>query len=181
MTEKRKTQRIKKEKYRTEEQEEAIRFIKILILVILIVIAVYFLTRIFITKDLLNKDSEEQTLIEGSINYNTTIIGEMLTRPEENYYVIMYDSEDLNSIYYSGLASTYGNNENALKVYTIDLGNEFNKKYVVNNPEEVNVNTTNLDSFKVNNLALLKISDKKIIKSLTKEEDIAKELTSKSE
>lgn len=180
MAEKKKTKRIKAEKYQTEEQEEVMRFIKILIILIVIVLGVYFLTRIFVTKDLFNKDKEEDKVTAGSINYNTTIIGAMLNRPEEEYYVIMYDSEDLNNVYYSGIASNYSKNEDALKVYTIDLKNELNKKYITDNQEQVNVNTENLDSFKVKDVALLKISNKKIVKSFITEEEITKELTNKN-
>lgn len=173
MTRKEKTKRIKTEKYHTEEQEEVMRFIKLLVIIILIVLAVYLLTRIFITKDLLNNDKEEEKVTEGNINYNTTMIGAMFTRPEQEYYVIMYDSEDLNSVYYNELASAYSRNKDAIKVYTIDLGNELNRKYVTENTAEVNTHTNDLEAFKVKNLALLKISNKKIVESFTSEEEIA--------
>ena len=98
----------------------------------------------------------------------------MLSKPEEEYYVIIYDTEDLNSVYYSGIVSTYQKNKEPLKVYYVDLGNELNKKYAAGDNESIN--TTDLDNLKLKNITLVKVSNGKIVKTLTNEEDIAKEL-----
>ena len=174
MAGKKKTKRIKKEKYQTEEQLEIKRFIRILIILIVLVLGVYLFTRLFVTKDLLNKEKEQETITPGVINYDVTTIGAMFNKAEKEYYVIMYDSKDLNAIYYSGLISTYKRNKAALKIYFADLNSEFNKKYI--NKEEININTEDLTQFKVGNLALLKIKNNKVIKALSNEEDVSKEL-----
>ncbi len=174
MAKKVKTKRIKRESLRTEEQTEIIRFVWILGILIILILGVYFFTRIFVTKDLTKKDNNESTVVPGEIDYNITLIGAMFTKPEKEYFVIMYDSKDINAVYYSGLASAYGRNSKALKVYTADLNNELNKKYV--NKDEVNVNTSDLNSFKVGNLALLKIKEGKVEKAYTSESEIAKVL-----
>jgi hypothetical protein len=176
MTKKEKTKRIKKETYHTEEQEEVIRFVKILVIVIILVLVVYLFTRLFVTKDLLNNSTTEKEVTAGSVDYDAMIIGTMLSKSDD-YYVILYNSEDLNSVYYSGLVNAYSNNDDALKVYTIDLSNELNKSYVTDNESEINLKTTDLSKFKVGNLALLKISNQKITKALTTEEEIAEELS----
>ena len=51
-----KEKKVKQEKYRSEEQNEIIRFIRILIIVVVLILGIYFLTRIFVTKDLFNNE-----------------------------------------------------------------------------------------------------------------------------
>lgn len=176
---KKKTQKIKTQNYMSEEQQEIIRFVKILIIVVILIVIIYLLTRLFVTKDLFtNENNSNENITEGSVNYSTTIIGAMFTKPEEEYYVLIYNSEDLEAVYYSGLISTYQKNTDYLKVYVADLNNELNKKYIDN--DNINVSTNNLSEFKVGKIALIKIKDKKITKSFTTIESIAEELAYKS-
>ncbi len=171
--------RIKKETYLSEDQQEIKRFILLLIIIVILILGVYFFTRLFVTKDLLNKDADKNTVIPGSIDYNAASIGSMLSRHEKEYYVIMYDSKTADAVYYGGLVSTYKRNKDALKVYLVDLNNELNKKYI--DKENVNVNTNNLEEFKVGVVALLKVENGKITSSFTKDEDIQKELEYKKD
>lgn len=173
MKNKQKEKRIKIDKYESEDQIEIKRFIRILIIIIIFVIAVYFLSRIFVSKDLFNKENNNDTPITGSINYNTTLIGNMFNKSSEEYYVLMYDTNDLQAAYYSGFISNYNRNENALDIYFANLSNPLNKTFVTENADEVNVNTTDFAKFKVGNIALLKISDGKISEALTDSEAIA--------
>ncbi|MBE6154905.1 MAG: hypothetical protein E7163_04980 [Firmicutes bacterium] len=177
MTDKKKAKRIKKEKYQTEEQTEIIRFVKILVAVIIIVLGVYILTRIFVTKDLLNDTNTPKQTTAGQINYEITNIGSMLNKKEKEYYVIMYSSENLDAVYYSTLASKYSQNKNALKIYYANLDTELNQMYV--DADKENLNPVNLEDFKVSNLALIKIKDNKIEKSFNTENEIATELANK--
>ncbi len=165
------TQKIKREKYRSEEQEEIIRFVWILVIIIILILGVYLFTKVFVTKDLSKNDNSSETT-PGQIDYNTTLIGSMFTKPEKEYYVFIFDTEDVKSVYYSGLITAYKKNKDALRVYTVDLNNELNKKYI--DEDNINVNTNNLESFKVGKLALLKIANGKIDHAYTKEEDIIK-------
>ena len=169
------SKKIKQEKYRSEEQTEMIRFIRILIIVIIFVLAIYFLTRIFVTKDLFNNNDDNETqTVEGTINYNVTSIGSMLNKAEDEYYVLIYNTDDLRAIYYSGLMSNYTRGENALKVYFADLDKELNQKFY--DPENTNLDVTDISDLRVGDLTLLKIKDGRITDALTTEEDIANEL-----
>lgn len=179
MANKKNSKRIKMDKYETEEQIELKQFIKILIILIILVVGVYFLTRIFVTKDLFNKKEETKEAIEGSINYSTTLIGNMFNKPDKEYYVLMYNTDDIEAAYYSGFISNYSQNENALKIYFANLNNELNKKYVTENSDEVNINTTKFEEFKVGKIALIKVANGKISKAITDTDDIAKELEHK--
>lgn len=65
-------------------------------------------------------------------------------------------------------------NENALKVYFADLDKELNQKFY--DPENTNLDVTDISDLRVGDLTLLKIKDGRITDALTTEEDIANEL-----
>ena len=169
-----KPKKIKQEKYRSEEQEEMIRFIRILIIVIIVILGIYFFTRIFVTKDLLNNEDDNTPITEGSINYTMTLIGSMLNKPEDEYYVIIYNYDDLRSVYYSGLISNYNRNENPLTVYYANLANELNKKFY--DPENTNLEVTNISDLRLGDITLIRVEDGEIAETFDNEEDIAAEL-----
>lgn len=171
---KNKINRIKNNRIESEEQIEIKRFIIILLILVILVIGIYFFTRIFVTKDLFgDKDENSNTPITGKVDYNTTLIGAMLNKPEEEYFVLAYKSDDITSdVYYSGLVTNYKKSTKALKVYIADLSNELNKKYY----DKENVNTSSLETLKLGDVTLLKITKGTIAAVYTKEEDITKQL-----
>lgn len=174
MKEKQNAKRIKVEKYRSEEQIEMLRFIRILIIVIILAVGVYLFTRIFVTKDMNNKKEDTNvTAIPGTIDYNSTLIGNMMSKPENEYYVLIYDFKAIDSVFYSGLTNSYSNNEKALKVYVADLSNELNKQHLSTDKNNL---TDNIEEFKVTDATLLKIKNSKIEKSFVTDNDISKEL-----
>ncbi|MCM1053288.1 MAG: hypothetical protein NC483_04885 [Ruminococcus sp.] len=170
---KNKQKKIKLDTYHSEDEMEIKHFIIILAIIIIFILGIYLFTRIFVTKDLITKETEKEP-ITGAINYNTTLIGNALNKPEEEYFVIIYNREDLNAPYYSSLASNYSSNKDALRVYSADLKNEFNKKYY--DKDNLNLNPSDISDLKVGDLTLLKISKKKITNAYSNEEEIAKVL-----
>lgn len=166
--------KIKQEKYYSDDQVEVIKFIKILIVIVIIILGVYFFTRIFVSKDLFNDKNDSTNVIPGSINYDTTIIGAMLNKPEDEYYVFLFDMKDPNAVFYSGLITSYKRNEKALRVYVVDLNNELNKKFV---KDDNNLNTSEIEEFAVKDFALLKISKGKIVEALSDIDKISTKLS----
>ena len=93
---KEKRKKVKQEKYRTEEQMEMIRFIRILLIIVVLILGIYFLTKAFFTEESTNNENE---IVEGTINYDKTLIGSSLNKPEKEYYVLIYSSENLRAAY----------------------------------------------------------------------------------
>ena len=145
MTAKKSRKRIKEEKYYNEDENDVKRLIIIVVGLIIAIVLIYFLTRIFVTKDLFHKE-ETNNYTAGQVNYNTTLIGAMFNKPESEYYVMILDNSKSDSVYYTGLMSNYTKNEDALKVYLADLSQEFNKKYL---SDKANLKTNDLSQFKV--------------------------------
>ncbi len=165
-----KVKKIKLEKYRSEEQMEVIRFIRILVIVVVLIIGIYFFTKLFVV----DKELKEESPIAGTINYSITMIGSMLIKPEEEYYVMIYNTKNLRSVYYSGLMSNYEQNENHLKIYFADLDKEFNQKFY--DPENINLDIEQISDLKVGDLTLIKVKDGAIDETFTDEEEVASEL-----
>ena len=167
-----KAKRIKKDNYQSEDQIEIKKFILIVVIILVLIVGVYFFTRIFVSKDLLNK--KEDTTTPGVIDYNLTLVGSILNKPEKEYFVMMYNSSASDYVYYVGMASNYSQNEKAFKVYFADLDNELNKGYL---GTEENAKTNNLEEFKVTGPTLIKIKEGKIVDAYLTKEDMSKALT----
>ena len=161
--------KILKNANRTEEQKEIRKFIIILLCVVVIVLGFYFFT-----KDVVTKDTKKNTNASVTFNYDQIILGELFNRPYDEYYVLIFNSEDNKVNYYGSLASKYKSNEGAIKIYTADLDDSLNSKYY--SKDGSNPKATSLEDLKVSDLTLIKIKNKKINKFIEKDEDIRKEL-----
>ena len=151
-----KTKKIKKvdiDKYTSEESKEVKKFIIIFLSIIVLVLAVYGITRL-INK---NKDdnSNDTTVTAGSIDYDKVSVGTLFNRADDEYYVIVYDGEAPNAIYYSALMNKYMDKEKSNKVYFCDLSNELNKKYYAS--QSFAVNKEDRAAVKIKNIMLVKI------------------------
>lgn len=167
-----KKNKLKSEKIRTEEQLEIIKFIRILLIVIVFVSIFYFVTRFFVKKDILNKE-EKATSVE--IAYDKIVFGMLLNRPYDEYYVLSYAADDINSGYYSYLISNYTQKEDNKYIYYIDTNDSLNKDYIADD-NKTNIKATNLKEIKVGKLALFKVNNGKLVKVLDNLDDIKEEL-----
>lgn len=146
--------------YSTTEQTEVKKFVIVILVVLLCVVGVYFLTRIFVTKDLLNKKEEEKVeeVIPGEVNYDMAIIGTIMNRPYDDYYVAIYDlsgdyAYDMGTMIKSFTDANKDKKDK--KIYKVDLSSELNKSYY--KPEEVNEKATGVSDLKVGDITLLRI------------------------
>ncbi len=162
------------DKIESEEAKEVKKFIIILFSIIILVLAVYAITRL-VDK---NKDSDDSSkeVTAGEIDYDKVSVGTLFNRADAEYYVIVYDGESANAIYYSALMNKYMDNEETLKVYFCDLSNELNKKYYVGNDKDSNSKATKPSELAFKDLTLIKIKNGKIVKYLETLDTIKSEL-----
>lgn len=165
--------KILKNTNRSDEQKEVKKFIVILLAVCILIIGVYFLTKNIIEKK--QAKAAEANKTEVTFDYNKIILGELLNRPYEEYYVMVYSIKEAHANYYSGLANKYASTkgDDALKVYTADLDDTMNKKFY--NKKESNPQATSVDELKVKDLTLIKVKNGKIVKYLEDTDSIRKE------
>ncbi len=160
----------------TEDQKELTRFFIVLLIVVVMVTGIYFLTRIFVTKDLGKKNDTAATeeVVEGNVNYSVTSVGQILNRPYDSYYVLVYDSKGEYIYDVSNILMLYSLNEKAKHIYRVDLSNHLNKDFY--DKENENVNATSVEEFKFGDLTLLYIKNGKVNKYITDLSKIKTEL-----
>lgn len=157
---------------KTDEQKEIIKFIIILVVVVALVVGIYFFTKKFVTKDESKDETQEVT---GTVNYNVTIIGELLNRPYDEYYAIIYDSTSNDAAKYQGIYSSFSTSpESTTKMYYIDLSNKLNESYY--SEDGTNPKAKSINELKLGDFTLIKVKNGKISKYLEDEDAIKKEL-----
>ena len=81
---------------------------------------------------------------------------------DEEYYVIYYDSTDEYSTI-SSLISSYQLNNTTIKLYSVDLSNGMNSKYIT----EGDIVTSGASDLKVKATTLIKFSDGEVSELIT--------------
>ena len=157
-----------------EETKTMKQFLITLIIVIVGVVGIYLLTKYVVKKD--NSTNNSSNTEEKSyIDPNTAIVGTMLKKSSDEYYVIIYDKTGDNATTYYSIVSTYKAKDKALKVYTVDLSNSLNKKYIATD-NKTNPKATNLEDLKFGEVTLLKVKNNKITEAYETTDAIKKAL-----
>lgn len=169
--------KVKKNKvnYQTTEQEEIKKFLIVILVVLLCVGLIYLCTRAFVTKDLFKaKETETEEVVSGQINDSVAIMGQILNKAEDEYYVAIYNSTGKFTGDMGRLVYSYTSKEKHLHVYTVDLNNKLNSDYY--DPENVNEKAQTLEDIKVGDITLIKVKKGKITKYIVDFAKMQKEL-----
>ena len=150
---------------------EIYRFIVIFFIIALVVIGLYFLSKGIVSK----RTSSENTVDTIEIAYDKLNVGMIFNRPYDEYYIMIYDSNIEQAVYYSAIITKYRNKDNHLKLYYCDLSEKVNNSYY-SGRENGNEKATNINELSFGNLTLLKIKNGKIVLYLENINDIKKEL-----
>ena len=101
-----------------------------IVLGVICIFCIFYLITIFV----LNKDENTtKTDEEVEISLDTTIVGRSFSMPEDKYYVLYYDAKDeaVSEEYSSTITNyIYSTSEDHVKLYTVDMSDALNKKYV---------------------------------------------------
>ncbi len=147
---------------------EVKKTIIIIVVAALLLVGMYFLTTL-----ILSKDTEEEKVTENAIQYDEILAGESFNQGDGEYYVIYYDSSDQYSTI-SSLISSYQLNNSDTKLYSVDLSNGMNKKYVTDG----DIVTDDASSLRVKSNTLLKFKDGEVIETITDINEITNILNS---
>ena len=138
---------------------ELTNLIKIIVIVCVVLLAFYFITVLVSKKSKGSAFSDDDSV--AVIQYDKIIVGEMLNRSENNYLVLVKKSDDLNSDLYQSYLSIYSGKENALRLYSVDLGDVFNLSYV----GDKTVLDNGIQNYKFSDTTLVKINNGNISES----------------
>lgn len=148
---------------------EVKKTIIIIVVAVVLLVGMYFLTTV-----ILNKDSDDTSKItENAIQYDEILAGESFNQSEDEYYVIYYDSSNEYSVI-SSLVSSYQLNSSDTKLYSVDLADGMNKKYVTDG----NIVTDNASSLRVKDTTLLKFNNGEVSEVITDTNEITSFLNS---
>ena len=148
---------------------EVKKTIIIIVVAVVLLVGMYFLTTV-----ILNKDSDDTSKItENAIQYDEILAGESFNQSEDEYYVIYYDSSNEYSVI-SSLVSSYQLNSSDTKLYSVDLADGMNKKYVTDG----NIVTDNASSLRVKDTTLLKFNNGEVSEVITDTNEITNFLNS---
>jgi len=166
-----KVKKIKMGEAGSDDENVVKKFIIITIVIAIFIGIIYGFTELF-----KNKEEPIDESVAGSINYDKVSVGTILNRPYDEYYVLVYNSEDTDAVIYSTILTKYmkkSEDKDYIKIYYCDLNNKLNNNYYnVGNDNMSNKEIENVDDFDFGKLTLLQIKNGKVTKYLENIEDI---------
>ena len=163
-----KEQEIKKETPKIKEEKSELKKLFILIGIIAALFIIFYAAITIANKNKLNQIfPSDDSLGETEFDYSKIMVGNMLTQNKDEYYVLAYKTEDDESNPYADDISEYESYKYDYKIYTIDLNDVFNKKYVA---DESNFDDDNIIFSKT---TLVKVKDGKIDSVYEDDEEIS--------
>ena len=169
-TKKVKIKKIKKERYVSETEEEIRRLLLILVVITVFVVGMYFISTKIVEKRENNTSNTSTTDTTINVDYSVVSVGTILNRPYNEYYVLVYDKEDEDAMYYDSLVTAYNKKKDKEKLYTCDLGNTLNSSYK-SSTESGNKDAKKISELSFGKVTLLKIKKGSIVSYI---EDISK-------
>lgn len=156
MSKKVNNKKVKEPTIRTEEGEVIHNFIILFTVILIIVLVIYLISVLVVNKrDEDKATAKNETVTETKIDYNLASVGMILNRPYDNYYVMVYDGNDDDAIYYASLITKYQKKEDGKKIYFTDLSEQMNSSFKndVSNPK-----ATKVEDFVFGKITLLEIN-----------------------
>jgi len=134
----------------------------IVVVCVLAFIGLFYLLAIHITNKNANIDPNENSNVNESSDYSEILLGSTFNRSESEYLVVYYDksNEEINSSLGSKVMDYTAKDDN-LTIYTVDMGNMYNKSY--NTTEDTNKAPNNVDELRINGPTLIKISKGNVV------------------
>ena len=155
-----------------KNDSEITKLIKIVLIVTAIMVVFYGIT-LLVTKNQKSDSFDNKTASEKAvIQYDDIMIGTMLNKDHDNYYVLIKEDDDNRVIEYETLMKLIASKTDAPKIYTANLTDSFNKKYLAKEANESN----DMEDFRVSGTTLVEIKDGEIANTYSDHDSIAEEL-----
>ena len=155
-------QRRKTKQIVEDEYTQSTKSIIITLVVVLVVFALFYVLTLFINDSSRKLNTKEPEAVEPEIQY-LEILGDSTFKMSPNeYYVLFYDFEGPEAVYYDYLVDKYAAKENQY-IYKVDLGNGFNTKFIA---EKTNKKAKKAGDLKVKDATLIKIRKGKNVEYL---------------
>lgn len=131
----------------------------------------YLLTLWILDKDISLSNSKNEKNGEVEIQNEELLVGTSFSVSDEEYLVLYYDVLlDKEDSTLSTLVTQYQSSNKDLSLYTVDLSNALNKRFVTD--KDGNSSAVNASELKLKNPTLIKFVDGKISEYIDNQEDI---------
>ena len=157
---------VKKEEKKNNPQTSEIRSLLIIILAVIIIFLIFTAITTLVNP---KKHTDATQVIEETVQYDKIIVGEILNRLEDNYYVLVLEKDNAYNELYKTYLDMYISKNKEQKYYTVDLNDAFNQSYL---GEKTVVSGKDISKYSFNNSTLIKIKNNKIDKVYALHEDI---------
>lgn len=151
----------RKQRRKTKTQNESNDYIQdnktilITLVIVLVVFAIFYLITVLVNDSKRKLNTQEPPKSEAAIQYYEILGDDTFTMSPDEYYVLFYDFDGPNAVYYDYIFNGYAGVEGQY-IFKVDLGNGFNKKFV---SKETNKYANEAGELKVKDATLLKIRD----------------------
>ena len=162
------SKKLKQTKFENEDVAQIRNLIIIFIVVVLICVGVYFLTDNMIKRESNSNNSSQ----EVEIDYDIATVGTMFNRVEEEYYVLMYSSENDSKL--DSVLNKYRSSDDYIKTYFIDLDKKVNSSIL---GDKLVKEPKNSKEVKVTGATLYKIKNGTVVKCYSGIEEITNVLS----
>lgn len=132
--------------------------VKVIIIVLVVLALFYLLTVVLINRKTFYVPNG------ANIQYTKILAGESFKQSEDDYLVFFYDSSASDASSYSDLVSNYREKEKHLPIYTVDLHEGMNKRYIA---DLENLEAANIYELKVKGATIIRFKEHVIHTSTT--------------
>ena len=160
-----KSKKLKSVNYQSEDMKEVKTLVILTLIIILVAIGLYFLT----DRVLSNQTTDRPEPPPAPISYTNTIVGRIFDKPYNEYFVFLYSSEDDRAGFFSGLFRNFNAEEDAIKIYYVDLNDGFNNHVLA---EESNPRPRNVSEVQISDYALMRFRNGRVVAFYESVEDI---------
>ena len=144
----------KERKMVTTDEMNVASFAKIIVWLLIILLGFTLIT-MYVTRDKEEKPNND-------IQYTNIIVGSILNRGEEDYFVLVEKDDDTNLSSYQTLIDKYNEKEEHSRFYIVLLSDPFNKSYVAS---ESKLDVDSINDIRFSGTTLLHIKNGKIVSS----------------
>lgn len=169
---KKKKQNRKLYKTNTSSDMEYNKIIKIAIGVVVVLALTYFVTALISGEIKFGNNKEEVVEEETAIQYEEIMVGQMLNRVDNEYYVLLFNFTDSFASYYLSLMDSYTSKEDSIPFHIIDLEKHVNKDYVLQDGEKLIEKPVRLVDFKATSPTIVKIKNRKIVERISGRDNV---------
>lgn len=145
----------------------------LLIVIVAIAFAIFYVITLFVVKK--DEKTSEPEVTESTIQYEKILVSSILTQKSDEYYVLVYRSNDQYLDTYKNYLSYYEMAKtDSIPYYYVDLDSQFNKSFI---SEKSKLDVKEAKDFKFSQTALLRIKDGKVISTYEGKDDITGKLS----